>query len=130
MPSILLFMLGAYLVSAGFVWGQTILSARLSQRIVKHMREELFDKIVKLPIKYLDRHPHGDVMSRMTNDIENISNTVSHSVGSLVSGLLTIIGTVTMMVALCWQLALISCFTVVLTVVTTKIFSKKMKKEF
>ncbi|MBQ2756786.1 MAG: ABC transporter ATP-binding protein, partial [Oscillospiraceae bacterium] len=127
LPSILGVMLGAYLISAGFTWGQTILSARLSQKIVRHMREELFDKIMKLPIKYLDRHPHGDVMSRMTNDIENISNTVSQSLGSLVSGLLTIIGTVTMMVSLCWQLALISCITVVLTVVTTKILSKKMR---
>jgi len=127
LPSILGVMLGAYLISAGFTWGQTILSARLSQKIVRHMREELFDKIMKLPIKYLDRHPHGDIMSRMTNDIENISNTVSQSLGSLVSGLLTIIGTVTMMVSLCWQLALISCITVVLTVVTTKILSKKMR---
>jgi len=127
LPRILVIMLGVYLVSAGFTWGQTIISARLSQRIVKHMREELFDKIVKLPIKYLDRHPHGDVMSRMTNDIENISNTVSQSLGSLVGGLLTITGTVIMMVSLCWELACISCITVVLTVVTTKLLSTKMR---
>lgn len=59
-----------------------MLSARLSQRIVKRMREELFDKIIDLPIRYLDNHSHGDVMSRMTNDIENISTTVSQSLPS------------------------------------------------
>lgn len=107
---------------------QSVLSAHLSQHIVKRMREELFDKIVHLPIKYLDTHPHGDVMSRMTNDVENISNTVSQSLSSLVSGILTIAGTVIMMFYLCWQLALLSCVTVVLTVIVTKILSKNMRR--
>lgn len=109
---------------------QSVLSAHLSQHIVKRMREELFDKIVYLPIKYLDTHPHGDVMSRMTNDVENISNTVSQSLSSLVSGILTITGTVIMMFYLCWQLALLSCITVVLTVIVTKILSKNMRRFF
>lgn len=109
---------------------QSVLSAHLSQHIVKRMREELFDKIVHLPIKYLDTHPHGDVMSRMTNDVENISNTVSQSLSSLVSGILTIAGTVIMMFYLCWQLALLSCITVVLTVIVTKILSKNMRRFF
>lgn len=109
---------------------QSVLSAHLSQHIVKRMREELFDKIVHLPIKYLDTHPHGDVMSRMTNDVENISNTVSQSLSSLVSGILTIAGTVIMMFYLCWQLALLSCVTVVLTVIVTKILSKNMRRFF
>ena len=62
---------------------QGLLSADLSQRIVKRMREELFGKIVDLPVRYLDTHSHGDVMSRMTNDIENISTTISQSLPSL-----------------------------------------------
>ncbi len=109
---------------------QSVLSAHLSQHIVKRMREDLFDKIVHLPIKYLDTHPHGDVMSRMTNDVENISNTVSQSLSSLVSGILTIAGTVIMMFYLCWQLALLSCITVVLTVIVTKTLSKNMRRFF
>lgn len=109
---------------------QGVLSAHLSQHIVKRMREELFDKIVHLPVKYLDTHPHGDVMSRMTNDVENISNTVSQSLSSLVSGILTIAGTVIMMFYLCWQLAFLSCVTVVLTVIVTKILSKNMRRFF
>ncbi len=109
---------------------QSIFSARLSQKIVKRMREDLFDRIVNLPIKYIDNHSHGDIMSRMTNDVENISNTISQSLSSLVSGVLMIIGTVFMMVYYCWQLALLSCITVILTVVTTKYLSKAMRKFF
>ena len=94
------------------------------------MREDLFDKIVNLPIKYLDTHPHGDIMSRMTNDVENISGTVSQSLSSLVSGILTIIGTVFMMVWLCPQLALLSCVTVILTIFASSYLSRKMKLFF
>lgn len=107
---------------------QTLLGAHLSQRIVKLMRGELFEKIVDLPIKYLDTHSHGDVMSRMTNDIENISTTVSQSITSLFSGVLTIAGTVVIMVWYCWQLALLSCLTVILTVLATKLLSGKVRK--
>lgn len=127
---VLVIMLAVYGVYAVCSLIQSMLSAHLSQHIVKRMREDLFHKIVHLPIKYLDTHPHGDVMSRMTNDVENISNTVSQSLSSLVSGILTIAGTVIMMFYLCWQLALLSCVTVVLTVIVTKILSKNMRRFF
>lgn len=125
---VLLFMLLTYLLYSGSQLVQGLFGAHLSQRIVKRMREELFGKIVDLPVKYLDTHSHGDVMSRMTNDIENISTTVSQSLPSLFSGVLTILGTVAIMFWYCWQLALLSCITVLLTVAATKILSKKVRK--
>lgn len=128
--NVLILMLVAYGIFGLCNLVQSIISARLSQSIVRRMRNDLFDRIVKLPIKYLDTHPHGDVMSRMTNDVENISNTVAQSLGSLVSGILTIIGTVAMMIYLCPQLAVLSCITVVLTVLTTKWLSNNMKRFF
>lgn len=103
-------------------------SALLSQSIVKRMRNDLFDKIVNLPIRYLDSHPHGDIMSRMTNDIENVSGTISQSLSSLVSGFLTILGTVAMMLWLCPSLTLLSCATVILTVTATKFLSSAMRR--
>lgn len=121
-------MLVIYLIYSGSQLLQSLLSAKLSQSIVKRMREQLFGKIVDLPIRYLDTHSHGDVMSRMTNDIENISTTVSQSLPSLFSGVLTIIGTVSIMLWYCWQLALLSCATVVLTLIATKVLSKKVRK--
>lgn len=128
LSSTLVLMLAVYLLYSASQLIQGLFSAHLSQRIVKRMRSELFGKIVDLPVRYLDTHSHGDVMSRMTNDIENISTTVSQSLPSLFSGVLTIIGTVIVMVWYCWELALLSCATVILTVIATKVLSKKVRK--
>lgn len=125
---ILLIMIIVYLINSICNFFQSLISAKLSQRIVKKMRNDLFEKIVELPIQYIDNHSHGDIMSRMTNDVENISNTISQSLSSLVSGVLTIIGTVLIMIWYCWQLALLSCFTVILTILATKYLSGAMRK--
>lgn len=127
---ILITMVVVYIIHSICTFLQTKISAVLSQNIVKKMREDLFRHIVNLPARYLDSNSHGDIMSRMTNDIENISTTVSQSLSSMFSGVLTIIGTVIMMTVLCPQLALLSCVTVILTVIATKFLSKAMKKFF
>ena len=124
----LVLMLAVYLLYSGSQFLQGMLSAKLSQRIVKRMRTELFGKMVDVPVKYLDTHSHGDVMSRMTNDIENLSTTVSQSLPSLFSGVLTIVGTVAIMTWFCWQLSLLSCATVLLTLLATKILSGNVRK--
>lgn len=125
---ILIIMLILYGINSIGNFCQSILSAKLSQRIVKRMREDLFDKIADLPIKYIDNHSHGDIMSRMTNDVENISNTISQSLSSLVSGVLTVTGTVIIMLWYCWQLAILSCMTVILTIIATKYLSGAMRR--
>ena len=124
---ILIVMVIIYIIHSICTYMQSKLSAVLSQNIVSRMRKELFLNIVNLPIRYLDANSHGDIMSRMTNDIENISTTVSQSMSSLFSGILTVIGTVVMMVALCPRLAALSCVTVILTIVATKLLSKAMR---
>ncbi len=126
--STILLMLAVYLFYCICQLLQSMVSAYLSQHIVRHMRDDLFGKIIDLPIRYLDVHSHGDVMSRMTNDIENISTTVSQSLPSLFSGVLTIIGTMAIMLWYCWQLALLSFVTVFLTVFATEILSKQVRK--
>lgn len=127
---ILILMAIVYVIQSICTFLQSELSAKLSQRIVGGMRRDLFACIVNLPVRYLDTNSHGDIMSRMTNDIENISTTVSQSMSSLFSGILTIIGTVVMMVVLCPQLAVLSCITVILTIVATKLLSKAMRLFF
>lgn len=127
LPAILLIMLVVYAVQSLGTLLQSRESAVLSQRVVERMREELFDCVVNLPIGYIDGHSHGDIMSRMTNDVENISNTVSQSLSSLFSGVLTVIGTVAMMLYLCPPLALLSCTTVILTLAATKFLSVAMR---
>ena len=121
----MIFVYLCYSVSGLF---QRLLSARLGQSVVKQMREELFGKFVDLPIRYMDTHSHGDVMSRMTNDIENISTTVSQSLPSFCSGVLTIVGTMIVMIWYCWQLALLSLITVFLTLLATKVLSGQVRK--
>ena len=121
-------MLTAYLFVSLLRLAQGVFSARLSLRIVKQFREELFGKVIDLPIKYTDTHSHGDVMSRMTNDVENISVTVSQALPSLFSGVLTIIGTAAIMLWLCWQLALLSCASILLTVIATRLLSNYVRK--
>lgn len=128
LSEILIIMLILYGINSIGNLCQSILSAKLSQRIVKRMREDLFDKIADLPIKYIDNHSHGDIMSRMTNDVENISNTISQSLSSLVSGVLTVTGTVIIMLWYCWQLAILSCMTVILTIIATKYLSGAMRR--
>ncbi len=127
---LLLGLLAVYLVNVCFTLSQTLISANLSQRIVHRMRHDLFKKIDNLSIPYLDTHSNGDVMSRMTNDVENISNTISQSLGSLFSGVLTVAGTVSVMFFYCWQLTLITMITVVITVIVTKKLSKVMRRMY
>ncbi|MCD8119605.1 MAG: ABC transporter ATP-binding protein/permease [Lachnospiraceae bacterium] len=126
--STVLFMLTVYLLYSLCSLLQSLISAKLSQNIVGRMRNDFFGKVMDLPVSYLDQHSHGDVMSRMTNDIENISTTVSQSLPSLFSGVMTIIGTAAIMLWYCWQLALLSCATVILTVIATKVLSKQVRR--
>ncbi len=130
LPVLLLLLAAVYLLQVGGTLVQSLFAAKLSQNIVRQMRHDLFRKIDYLSIRYLDTHSSGDVMSRMTNDVENISNTVSQSLGSLVSGILTIVGTVAIMLWYCWQLTLITLLTVLLTVFVTKKMSEVMRKIF
>lgn len=116
---VLLLMTAAYILYSACNYVQGVISAHLSQRLVERLRGDLFKKIIRLPIQYHDTHSYGDIMSRMTNDIENISNTISQSLSSLFSGVLTILGTASIMFWYCWQLTLLSFLTVFLTVFVT-----------
>ncbi|MBR6470720.1 MAG: ABC transporter ATP-binding protein [Victivallales bacterium] len=128
LPATLLALVLLLLIGEGLQLLQGFATARLSLRIVQRLREELFGKVVDLPLKYLDGHSHGDVMSRMTNDIEMISMTVSMALPTFFSGILTIIGVMAVMFYHCWQLTLLSCLSVVLTLGATRFLSAKVRK--
>ena len=119
-----------YAASSVFTYLQGILSAKLSQYTVKTMRRDLFDNLVHLPIKYFDTHRHGDLMSRMTNDVENISTTISQSIGSLISGVLTVLGSFSIMMVYSPLLTLISLSTIFLTIIVSSVMTKFMRKYF
>jgi len=126
----LMLLASVYIGSSLLQLCQGLLSARISQSTVYTMRKELFRKISHLPISYLDSHPHGDIMSRMTNDVDNISNTISSSISSLFSSVLTLVGALYMMISYSWKMALIAMVTIPLTVFVSSTLSKFMRKYF
>ena len=123
-------MAAVYLFSAVFTYFQNLFAAMLSQHTVKVMRKDLFARISRLPIRYIDTHKHGDILSRMTNDVENVSNSVSQSLGSLISGVIMLVGCFVMMLVHSWLMTLVSMVTIVLTLLVTKNLSKLMRKFF
>lgn len=130
MTEYLAFMGGMFALSALMAFFQGILAAKLSQRTVYTLRNDLFIKISKLPIKYTDTHKHGDIMSRMTNDVENVSNAISQSITSLISSILTLVGAFSMMIYYGWIMALIACVTIPMTIALTANLGKFMRKFF
>ena len=126
----LFYLVIVYAITVVLSYFQQLISARLSQEIVRKIRNDLFSKFVKLPIKFLDTHSHGDLMSRMTNDVENISNTISQSIASLISGVMTLIGTFCIMLYYSWLLTLVSLVSVVFTLLVSKLLTGKMRKYF
>ena len=119
-----------YILYCIFQYISSILSAYLVTGMTRKMRNDLFARIVKFPIKYTDTHPHGDIMSRMTNDIDNISMAVSSSITSLVSGILTIIGCLCIMLVYSPLLTAVAMITLVLSISFTAIMSKFMRPLF
>ena len=128
--TVLVLMALTYGMSSLLTYLQNIYAAKLSQSTVYVMRKDLFKKISYLPIKFTDTHQHGDLMSRMTNDVENISQTISQSIGSLFSGVITIVGTLFIMLWYSPLLTLVSMVTIPLTIFVSMYMSKFMRKYF
>jgi len=130
----LFFYLGAlallYLCSAVLSFFSSRLAAKLSLKTVYKLRGELFKKISALPIKYTDTHRHGDIMSRMTNDVENVSNTISQSIASLFSGMITLVGTLVIMISISPIMTLVAFVAIPLTLLVSTILTKAMRKYY
>lgn len=119
-----------FLINAIMNFVMHVVAAKLSQHVVYTMRKDLFGKISRLPIRYTDTHKHGDIMSRMTNDVENVSNAVSSSVTLLFSGILTIVGTLAMMLYLSPLMTLVALVTIPLSITVSTNLAKLMRKHF
>ena len=126
-----LLLLGIIFASSALVtYVQSLLSARLAQNTVYRMRKDLFAKISRLSISYTDSRRHGDLMSSMTNDVENVSNAISQSVSTLFSAVITLIGVTVMMIYFSPIMTLIAIFTIPLTVLVSTNLAKFMRKYF
>ena len=128
--NVIIMMATVYILSSLFTYLQGVTAAKLSQYTVSTMRADLFRKISYLPIRYTDTHRHGDIMSRMTNDVENISNSISQSIASLFSAVITLIGSFIMMIYYSPLLTLVAMVTIPLTLFVSTQLSKFMRKYF
>ena len=125
LEEIVLILLGVYLIDALFSFLQGWLMAGVSQRIVKTLRSHLFQKLQKLPVSFFDKRTHGELMSRLSNDIDNVSSTISQSTTQLMSGVITIIGSLIMMLILSPFLTVASLITVPFVFLLTRSITRK-----
>ncbi len=123
-------LIAAYVADAFMNFLQGWLMAGVSQRIVQRLRESIFEKLQKLPIAFFDIHTHGEIMSRLANDIENISSTISQATIQLMSSSITITGALVMMLILSPLLTVASVITVPMVFILTKVIAKKTKVLF
>jgi ATP-binding cassette subfamily B multidrug efflux pump len=130
LAGILLLLGGIFLVSAVFAWGQSYIMAGVTQRTVHRLRRDVDEKIGRLPLKYFDSHARGDILSRVTNDIDNIGQTLQQSLTQLITSVLTVVGVLIMMLLISPLLALISLLAVPASVAVTVAIAKRSQKRF
>jgi ATP-binding cassette subfamily B protein len=122
--------LGLYVLSFILAYSQTFMLAGVVQRTMFTLRGDVEAKIHKLPLSYIDRHSRGDLLSRVTNDIDNISQSLQQSLSQLITSLLTIAGVLIMMLALSPILAIIAIITVPLSISTMNRLARRSKQKF
>ena len=127
---ILLVALGLYVVSSLLLWWQGYLLNAAVQRSIYRMRNEVQTKINRLPLSYFDRSPRGELLSRVTNDIDNISQALQQTLSQLLTSLLTVVGVVIMMFVVSPLLALIALITIPISVLVTGVIGKRAQKQF
>jgi ATP-binding cassette subfamily B protein len=130
LAGILFVLIGVYVLSSIFSWMQSWIMAGVTQRTVRRLRTDVDEKLGRLPLKYFDSHPRGDVLSRVTNDIDNIGQTLQQSLTQLITSVLTIVGVLILMLTISPILAVISILSVPLSVFITILIAGRSQKRF
>lgn len=119
-----------YVMASFFTWLQGVTMINIAQQTVAQLRKEVFDKLQKLPLKYFDTNSHGEVMSRVTNDVDNISTTLNQSISQVLSSILTVAFTIVAMLLLSPVLTLVSILVIPVMIGLTKFITSKSRKHF
>ena len=127
---ILLFMLGLYVVSAAFSFIQGIIMTGVSQKVAYNMRRALSEKIGRLPMKYFDSRTHGEVLSRVTNDVDTLSQSLNQSLTQVITAATTIVGVLIMMLTISWLMTLITFVILPISLGLIGFIMKKSQKYF
>jgi len=127
---IALILIGMYIISALFSLIMGLVMSGVSQKTVRDLRREVDEKLSRLPLKYFDMHAHGDILSRVTNDVDTIGTTLQQSLTQIITSVITIIGYIIMMLTISPVLTLIVIATLPLYVIATALIAKKSQKYF
>ncbi|MFO7612427.1 MAG: ABC transporter ATP-binding protein [Clostridia bacterium] len=127
---ILFWLIVLYVISSVFSYLNQYLMAGIAQKTVYNMRKDLNHKLSRLPLKFFDDRAHGDVLSRVTNDMDNISNTLQQSLTQLITSFVTIVGIIIMMFTISPLLTLITIVTLPLSIIATKSIATHSQKQF
>lgn len=127
---ILLILGGIYLVSALFQYIQSYIMSKLSIKISYQMRNEIQQKINRLPLSYFHRTSHGDVLSRITNDVDTVNNNLSQSITQFITSICTLVGVLIMMLSISWRMTLITLMIIPFSLLLTVIIVKASQKFF
>lgn len=130
---LLLYMLGlagVYVVGALASRGQTLQIGQIGQRVLARLREQIFDRLQRLPLTYFDRHPVGDLISRVTNDVDTLNQFLSQGLTQLLGQLFSLVGIVVTMLLLNWRLALVSFTIIPVMLLTTNLFARRARSAF
>ena len=119
-----------YLAASLLMWAQGAILNRLTMRTVFNLRERVEAKINRLPLSYFDTRQRGDVMSRTTNDVDNVQQALQQSLSSLFNAVLTVVGIIVMMFAISWQLALVALVSIPLTGLVMGLVGTRSQKQF
>ncbi|MDR0267091.1 MAG: ABC transporter ATP-binding protein/permease [Paenibacillus sp.] len=127
---ILLKLVGLYLFSAIFSYFQQFLMAGVAQKVVYDMREQINRKLSRLPLKYFDSRTHGEILSRATNDVDNISTTLQQSLTQLITSIVTLVGVIVMMLTISPWMTLILIVTLPLSFIVIRMIASRSQKHF
>ena len=114
-------LIGLYLASALFSYLQSWIMTTISQKITYAFRRDISRKVSKLPLKYFDQHDNGDIVSRVTNDVETISQNLNQSLTQLVTAIITIIGILFMMISISWQMTIVALLVLPISMIFVRI---------
>jgi len=119
-----------FVISAAFGYLQQYVMAGVAQKMVFTLREQVQAKLTRLPLKYIDSHTHGDILSRAVNDMDNISSTLQQSLTQLITSLVTVIGVIILMLTISPLLTLVVLITLPLSLIGTVVIAKRSQKFF
>lgn len=123
-------LLALYIISALFSYVQAFITSGISQKVSYRLRKEISEKINRMPLKYFDKRTHGEVLSRVTNDIDTLSQNLNQTMTQIITSVTTVIGVLIMMISISWQMTIVSLMILPLSMIVIGTIVKKSQTYF